>query len=222
MIEVVLATRSRDKLREITQMLGEVQEIAVLDLDRAGVAELPEEAEVEAFDTFRENALAKARYYSRRSGCLALADDSGLCVDALDGGPGVLSKRFSGRSDLGGVELDQANNALLLDRLRGVPPERRGAHYVCVVALVDPSTGREAVVQGSCDGMVLEGPRGDGGFGYDPLFYVPSEGATFGELPPAVKNRISHRARAVRAAAELLSDPRHPAWEPAPPAADER
>lgn len=212
MTPVVVATRSPDKLREITEMLAGVPGIHLLDLDAAGVPELPEEAEVEIYDTFEGNALAKAKYYSRRSRSLALADDSGLCVDALDGNPGVLSKRFSGRTDLGGAELDRANNALLLERLDRIPDERRTGHYVCVVALVDPATGREAVVRATCDGIILRAPRGDGGFGYDPLFYLPSEHATFGELPRERKNQISHRAGAVRGAAEILADPTHPAW----------
>jgi XTP/dITP diphosphohydrolase len=222
MTRVVVATRSPDKLREIRQMLSAVEGLEVLDLDGAGVAELPEEAGVEIHDTFRDNALAKARYYARRAGALALADDSGLCVDALDGGPGVYSKRFSGRSDLGGIELDRANNALLLEKLQGLPPERRGAHYLCAIALVDPAAGREAVVTGRCDGVVLPQPRGEGGFGYDPLFFVPEEGLSFGELPPARKNEISHRARAVRAAAEVLADPSHEAWEEADASSLER
>ena len=208
MTRVVVATRSADKLREIRQMLAEVEGLEVVDLDGAGVAEEPDEAGVEVHDTFRENALAKARYYARRAGALTLADDSGLCVDALGGGPGVYSKRFSGRSDLSGVELDRANNALLLEKLAGVPPDRRGAHYVCAIALVDPVTGREQVVEATCDGVLLDAPRGEGGFGYDPLFYLPADGATFGELPPARKNRVSHRAGAVRAAAVLLEEGR--------------
>ena len=199
MRRVVVATRSQDKLREIRQMLAEVQGLEVVDLAAAGVEELPEEEGVEIHDTFRDNALAKARYYARRAGELTLADDSGLCVDALGGGPGVLSKRFSG----GG---DDANNALLLERLAGVPAEGRGAHYVCAIALVDPRTGREETVEAECHGVVLEAPRGDGGFGYDPLFYLPADGASFGELPPARKNQVSHRAGAVRAAAPLLRD----------------
>jgi XTP/dITP diphosphohydrolase len=208
MTRVVVATRSADKLREIRQMLAEVDGLEVVDLEGAGVEERPEEAGVEIHDTFRGNALAKARYYSRRSGELTLADDSGLCVDALDGGPGVLSKRFSGRSDLSGVALDEANNALLLERLADVPPDGREAHYVCAIALVDPRTGREEIVEGECHGVVLDAPRGSGGFGYDPLFFLPVDGATFGELPPARKNRVSHRAGAVRAAAALLRE-----WE---------
>ena len=212
MISVLVATRSPDKRREIGEILASVEGLSLTDLEEAGVDERAEESAIEVFDTFRDNALAKARYYARRSGRFALADDSGLCVDALDGRPGVLSKRFSGRTDLSGVELDAANNALLLEQLRDLPPEQRGAHYVCAVALVDPDTGHEGVVEGSCDGVVLPVPRGNGGFGYDPLFYVPAEGASFGELSPARKNQISHRSAAVRAAAALLADPLHPAW----------
>ena len=206
MTRLVVATRSADKLREIRQLLAGVEGLEVVDLDSAGVAEEREEDGVEIHDTFRDNALAKARYYSRRAGALTLADDSGLCVDALDGGTGVYSKRFSGRTDLKGVELDRANNALLLERLRGVPTERRGAHYVCAIALVDPRRGREALMEGSCHGLILESPRGTGGFGYDPLFYLSTDGATFGELPSARKNEVSHRAEAVRAAGAILRE----------------
>ena len=197
MTRIVVATRSADKLREIRQMLAEVEGLEVTDLDGAGVEQLAEEEGVEIHDTFHGNALAKARYYSRRSGELTLADDSGLCVDALGGGPGVLSKRFSGRSDLSAVALDQANNALLLEQLAGVPPEGRGAHYACVIALVDPGDGREEIVEGEVHGVVLDAPRGSGGFGYDPLFLIPEYHRTFGELSARVKHALSHRARAL-------------------------
>jgi XTP/dITP diphosphohydrolase len=210
MTTVVVATRSPDKLREITQMLGEIPELRVLDLDGAGVEKEPEEDSIEVFDSFAGNAEAKARYYAARSGLLTLADDSGLCVDALGGAPGVWSKRFSGRHDLAGVELDRANNALLLERLAGVPEVERTAHYLCAVALLDPASGWLEAVEGRCDGVILASPRGEGGFGYDPLFFLPEEGATFGELPPERKNRLSHRARAVAPAAERLRDPRKP------------
>ena len=204
MTRLVVATRSVDKLREIRHLLSHLPKLEVVDLRQAGVAPEPAEEGIEAFDSFRGNALAKARYYADRSGSLVLADDSGLCVDALDGAPGVHSKRFSARPDLSGPELDLANNALLLERLRSVPPEGRGARYVCAIALIDPGTGRERVVEGSCAGVILEAPRGTSGFGYDPLFYVPREEATFGEIPFARKNQISHRALAALSAAAVL------------------
>lgn len=206
MTELVVATRSANKLREIREILRDLPDLSLVDLDGAGVPETPDEEAVEAFDTFRENALAKARYFAERTGRPVLADDSGLCVDALGGAPGVRSKRFSGRAELSGAALDQANNELLVRSLEGVPAEVRTARYVCVVALADPA-GREATYEGRCEGVILEAPRGAGGFGYDPLFYLPEEGATFGELPAERKNEISHRARVVAAAAAAL-----PAW----------
>jgi XTP/dITP diphosphohydrolase len=204
---LIIATRSSDKLREIEQILAHVPGLATLDLNAAGVEPDPQEDAIEIFQTFRENALAKARYYAARSGELVLADDSGLCVDALDGAPGVRSKRFSGRDDLSGSALDLANNQLLLRLLHGIPAEQRTARYTCAIALVDPGSGSERDVHGSCEGLILDRPRGSNGFGYDPLFYSVQAGITFGELAPELKNRISHRARAVRAAAEIL-----PGW----------
>jgi XTP/dITP diphosphohydrolase len=201
---VLVATRSRHKLREIRQILEEIGEVELVDLDEAGVVWEPEEESIECHETFRENALAKARYYAARSGMRTVADDSGICVDALAGEPGVRSKRFSGRTDLEGDALDAANNALLVQRLQGAPPGARSAHYICVAAIVDPRTGDEDVFEGRCDGEILESERGAGGFGYDPLFFLPEEGTSFGELDPARKNLVSHRARAFRAAAPAL------------------
>ena len=200
---VLVATRSGHKLREIREILAEIGGPEVMDLGEAGVEYDPEEEEIERFFTFRDNALAKARHFAAVSGLRTLADDSGLCVDALDGAPGVLSKRFSARTDLAGAALDAANNRLLLERLRGVPRGERTAHYVCVAAIADPGEG-EVVFEGRCHGDILEEGRGRGGFGYDPLFFVPAEGATFGELDPGRKNRISHRAAAIRSAAPTL------------------
>ena len=201
---VLVATRSGHKLREIREILAELQVGSLIDPDGAGIAVDPAEDGIEVFDTFAGNALAKARYFAARSGLLTLADDSGLCVDALDGGPGVRSRRFSGRADLEGEALDLANNALLLEKLRGVPSDGRTAHYLCVAAVVDPATGEESWFEGRCDGVILDAPSGASGFGYDPLFLVPSEGRSFGEIALARKNRISHRAHAMRAAASAL------------------
>lgn len=201
---IVLATRSGHKLREIRDILEEVRGPEVIDLAAAGVPYEAVEETIEAFDSFAENALAKARHFAARSGRPALADDSGICVDALGGAPGVRSKRFSGRTDLEGVALDRANNSLLLERLSDVPEGERGAHYRCVVALVNPG-GEEFIFEGRCDGLILLAPRGEGGFGYDPLFRLRDDDRTFAEIGPAEKNRVSHRARVMRAFAEWFA-----------------
>jgi XTP/dITP diphosphohydrolase len=201
---VLVATRSANKLREIRQILSGLPGLSLVGLEGVGIPEDPEEDAIEAFDSFQQNALAKARYFSRLSGLPTLADDSGLCVDALGGAPGVRSKRFSGRADLRGAELDRANNEHLLRELGEVPADRRSAHYFCALALVTPG-GSEEVFLGRCDGSILTAPRGDGGFGYDPLFYVPEEDATFAEIPPERKNEQSHRTRALRSAAGALA-----------------
>jgi XTP/dITP diphosphohydrolase len=200
---LLLATRSPDKLREIRQILGELPGWDLVALHDLGIEEDPAEAELERFDTFEENALAKARYFAEHTGIPTIADDSGICVDALGGEPGVRSKRFSGRTDLAGVDLDRANNALLLERLAGVPPHDRTARYLCAAAFVHPA-GREQTFRGNCEGVILTEARGSGGFGYDPLFLIPAERATFGELPPERKNELSHRARAFRQLRESL------------------
>jgi len=195
-MDLVVATRSEHKLREIRDLLGPLPGIRLLDLMEAGLPWTLEEEGVEAFSAFEENAAAKARYFAERSGLSVIADDSGLCVDALDGAPGVFSKRFSGRSDLKGLPLDLANNARLLEHLAGVEPESRTAHYVCVVALSRLGHADE-FFRGTVHGRILEGPRGSGGFGYDPLFHLETLNATFAEVPAEAKNRVSHRAAAV-------------------------
>jgi XTP/dITP diphosphohydrolase len=202
---LLVATRSPDKLREIRQILAAVRGLAVLGLDDAGIAESAEEDGLERFDTFEANAAAKSQHFATRSGLLCLADDSGLCVDALGGAPGVRSKRFSGRADLKGAALDAANNRRLLDRLGGVPAAVRTARYVCAVALTS-ADGFTRVFRGECEGILLDRARGNGGFGYDPFFYLSEEGATFGELPAERKNERSHRARAVREAIPAICD----------------
>jgi XTP/dITP diphosphohydrolase len=157
-------------------------------------AVLPEETGA----TYRDNALLKARAGCRASGALTLGDDSGLEVDVLGGAPGVRSARY------GGPGLDDAGRcACLLEALREVPRAQRTARFHCVVALVDPA-GREAIVQGAAEGVILEAPRGAGGFGYDPLFFDPQLGRTFAELTEAEKARVSHRGRAIAAVRRLL------------------
>jgi XTP/dITP diphosphohydrolase len=192
----LLATRSAGKLRELEPLFAQAG-IHVITLDRAGIAESADEAAIEAFSTFEENALAKARYFRDRSGLSTFADDSGLEVHALGGNPGVRSKRWGARENLTGLGVDEANNAELLRALRAVR-DRRG-RYVCVAALA--STNGELVRRGEVEGEILEQARGRGGFGYDPLFLATELGVTFGEASLADKERVSHRGRAFR---ELL------------------
>jgi XTP/dITP diphosphohydrolase len=201
-MRLLVATRNPGKVRELREILAAYPRLEIVGLEDLGVPESPDEDAVEAFETFEENALAKARYYAALTGELTLADDSGICVDALDGAPGVRSRRFAGEEESRGVRQDEANNRLLLRLLAGVPPERRTARYVCAAAL--GGGGWDDVFVGTCDGIVIDAPRGGGGFGYDPLFWMPGEGMTFGELAPARKSEVSHRGKAVRAAAEAL------------------
>lgn len=202
-LRIAVGTRSAHKLAEIRSILGARGDIEIVGLDELGIAATPEEDAVEVFDSFVENARAKAAFYAARTGLPTLADDSGLAVDALGGAPGVRSKRFSGRTDLSGAALDRANIELLLGRLADVPDERRGAHFVCVAALALPDGGSLAAI-GTVAGRIAPAPRGTGGFGYDPLFLLPDLGVTFAELSPDEKNRRSHRARAFRALAAHL------------------
>ncbi len=200
---LVLATRSPDKLREIRQILAP-HGLEIVSLSDLGVPIDPAEEAIEAFLTFRENALAKAHHFAALTGRLALADDSGLEVDALGGAPGVFTKRFSGRADLAGKALDQANNELLLRKLAGLPAEARAARYVCAAAAARPD-GAALVAIGTTPGRIAETPSsGTNGFGYDPLFFVPALAATFADVPDQEKHRRSHRARAFRALASSL------------------
>lgn len=194
---LLLATRSRDKLREIGQILHAACGATLVSLDEAGIAPDPEEEGVEAFDTFLANAHAKAEYFLRRTGLPTLADDSGIQVDALGGAPGVRSRRWAAAPGLDGRELDAANNQRLLRELDGVEGDARSAHYTCAAVLHLPD-GRRFAAVGTCSGVILDAPRGHGGFGYDPLFRDPRTGLSFGQVDAAEKNRRSHRARAFR------------------------
>lgn len=204
MTRLLVATRNPGKVREIHEMLAELGGCDVVGLAELRIPESPEEDDVEAFDTFQANALAKARYFAARTGLPALADDSGICVDALDGAPGVRSRRFAAADQARGQGQDEANNRHLLALLRNVPDPARTARYVCAAALAWPD-GRELVRTGTCEGVLLRAPRGTGGFGYDPLFLVEEEGMTFGELPAERKNALSHRGRALRAVISALA-----------------
>jgi XTP/dITP diphosphohydrolase len=190
----VLATRSPGKLRELVPLFA-ARGLEVIDLSAAGVVETPAEDALEVFATFEDNALAKARYFHARTGRPAFADDSGLEVDALGGAPGVLSKRWSGRTDLSAQALDDENNRLLLERLDGAANRR--ARYVCAAAYVDAT--RELVSRGETVGRISDAPRGEHGFGYDPYFFSSELERTFGEATREEKERVSHRGRAFRA-----------------------
>jgi len=189
---VLLATRSAGKLRELAPLFADAG-IVVATLDEAGLEESPAEDALEAFATFEANALAKARYFRELAPTwTVIADDSGLEVAALGGAPGVRTKRFSGRIDLSGQALDDANNATLTRALEGVPDRR--ARYVCVAALVGDFG--ELTFRGETEGRILAAPRGAGGFGYDPLFLSDDLGVTFAEVGRTDKERVSHRGRA--------------------------
>jgi len=202
-MQLLVATRSAHKMSEIRRILSDVPNLHLLDLDEAGVPYDPTEEALEPHDTFEANARSKAAHFHERTGLPTVADDSGLAVDALGGAPGVRSKRFSPAVGLGGLELDLANNAYLMDRMAGLPTEERGAHYVCVAVLVT-GKGDPVVCRGEAAGRILEAPVGDGGFGYDPLFFDPELGRSFAEISREEKNARSHRGRAFRALADVL------------------
>ncbi len=189
--KVVLATTNHGKVREFSKLLEGVFEnvISLKELDS------PPEV-IEDGATFRDNALKKAREIAQFSGKLTLADDSGLEVEALDRRPGVYSARYSGEN-----ATDKTNIEKLLDELGD--NHNRKARFVCVLALVNPN-GEELVVEGFCEGVILDKPRGEGGFGYDPVFYLPDREKTMAEIDPELKNRISHRANACKLLAEYL------------------
>ncbi|MDF1505067.1 RdgB/HAM1 family non-canonical purine NTP pyrophosphatase [Roseisolibacter sp. H3M3-2] len=195
---VVVATRNVGKLGELRALLATVG-LEPVDLVSAGIPESPEEDALEAFDTFEENALAKARHFHARAGGLpVIADDSGLAVDALGGAPGVRSKRYTMPGP--GESQTDANNVALVRALAGAAD--RTARFVCVVAYV--GEGREVVRRGETAGRILEAPRGGLGFGYDPLFLSDDLGVTFAEASAAEKGRVGHRGRAFRALVAAL------------------
>ena len=195
MRELVVATENFGKLREIEESL---QDIGVRSISLKVLAPIPIIEENGA--TFLENAFKKARQVARHSGRLTIADDSGLEVDYLHGKPGVRSARFAGEG-----ASDADNNRKLLRLLAGIPVAQRGATFRCVIAIVKPQE-KEAWVQGECRGVILEQARGQEGFGYDPLFFIPDLDKTLAELPLAVKNRVSHRGRALTALQQALKD----------------
>ncbi len=203
---LLVATRSRHKLRELRELLELPEDVEVLTPDDVGIGGEPDETG----RTFETNARIKARYYAMRSGLPTLADDSGLEVDALGGGPGVLTRRYAGPE-----ATDADNNARLLAELGHLPSARRGARYVCVLAIALPDEAgprgglRLLTRRGTCRGRIATGLRGEGGFGYDPLFEPAEEppgGRTLGQWSAAEKNAISHRSRAAARMAPALRD----------------
>lgn len=190
---IVLATRNKGKLRELEVLLvGLPVRVQTLD-EYPHVPILPEIG-----DTFEANARSKALTVARLTGRITLADDSGLEVDMLGGAPGVNSATF-----LGVTATDEDRNVWVLGKLRGMEEGLRTARYRAVVAVATPD-GAVRTFEGTCEGRIADGPRGHEGFGYDPIFFVPAYGRTMGELPPDIKNRISHRARALAAARDHL------------------
>jgi XTP/dITP diphosphohydrolase len=201
MRRLVLASSNPGKLREFRQMLAPLG-IEVVSQSELGIPEAGE-----PHGTFIENALAKARHASRHSGLPAFADDSGICVEALGGEPGVLSARYAEAARAGRDEQDRRNNEKLIAALRDRSDRR--AHYYCVIVLVRrPADPEPLIAEGRWRGEVIAVPRGAGGFGYDPYFLLPELGRTAAELAPDEKNAISHRGKALARMVEMLRDAR--------------
>jgi XTP/dITP diphosphohydrolase len=195
MKELLISTRSKGKFPEIVAALHGLT-IELLNLN--DIALIPEDFEVEeSATTFEGHAILKANTYAGMTGLVTLAEDSGLCVDVLDGKPGVYSARYS-------EGIDEERCRMVLDELKGVSPERRTAQYVAVVAIYDPNTDRLRTCEGVCEGSIALQPIGSNGFGYDPIFFSPTFNKTMAQLSIKEKNCISHRGRALEKAREIL------------------
>jgi XTP/dITP diphosphohydrolase len=193
MVKLLIATHNPGKAKEYRALL------TGLPLELTYPAQEGLNIEVaETGESFAENAGLKAIAYAKASGLLTLADDSGLEVDALGGEPGIRSARYAGKG-----ASDEERYQLLLEKLQGVPWEERTARFRCVIAVATPQ-GQIYTAEGSCEGIIAFAPKGEHGFGYDPVFYFPEYGMTMAELPPETKNKISHRARAAQKAREIL------------------
>jgi len=193
---LLLATANRGKARELRALLEGCgwEPVSLADLGIGGLA-------VEEGEDYRHNAILKARAAARATGLVALGEDSGLEVDALGGAPGPLSARYLGE----GATYEERFRHIL-GRLAGLPPRERAARFRCVMALVEPASGREWVVEDTCEGYIALAPQGEGGFGYDPIFYLPTRAATMAQLPPHEKNVLSHRARAAFRLRQVLKE----------------
>ena len=189
-MKLVLATKNKGKIKEFTAAFEQVG-YDIVTLDELPYVEEPEETGT----TFAENALLKAKYYALQTGYACLADDSGLMVDALDGAPGIYSARYAG---VEGADKDAANNAKLIECLQDVPQAERTARYVCALALVAMGDEDPLVTEGYCEGCIVSEPIGEGGFGYDPYFYVDTYGTTMANITLQEKQEISHRGQALR------------------------
>ncbi len=195
MKKLVLATKNTNKAVEIKELLDDL-DVAVLTLKDFPGIEMPEEDRPD----FAGNAAKKAEVVSAVTGLPAMADDSGLEVDALGGRPGVYSARYAGEGSS-----DRENYELLLKELAGFPPEKRTARFRCAIAVAVPGK-QTAIVEGTCPGRIAEKPLGEGGFGYDPVFIYEPERLTFAQMPPGLKNKVSHRGKALAKARELLKN----------------
>jgi XTP/dITP diphosphohydrolase len=193
-MKLLIATNNKGKMREIRQILAGLNMTAV-SLAEAGVSGDP----VEDADTFEGNAIKKAQYFANATSLPTIADDSGLCVDALDGAPGVYSARYAGPD-----ATDADNIKLMLKNLANVPDEKRTAHFACAMVCVR-ADGKVLATQGRANGTILRKPRGENGFGYDPIFYVEKFDKTFAQLPAETKHSISHRGKALRKLVEGLA-----------------
>jgi len=193
MVKLLIATNNPGKIREYQELLAGLPLELTYPAQEGLDLEVPETGE-----SFAENARLKAVAYARASSLLTLADDSGLEVDALGGEPGIHSARYAGRG-----ASDEERYRLLLEKLREVPWEERTARFHCVIAVATPE-GQVHTAEGTCEGIIAFVPKGEHGFGYDPVFHFPEYGMTMAELPPEIKNKISHRARAAQRAREIL------------------
>ena len=190
---MIFATGNENKMKEIREILGALP-LEILSMKEAGIsADIVEDGK-----TFEENALIKARAICKLAGEMVLADDSGLEIDYLNKEPGIYSARYMGEDTSYHIK-----NKSLIDRLEGVPDEKRTARFVCAIAAVFPD-GKELVVRGTVEGIIGYEEKGENGFGYDPIFYLPERGCTTAELPPEEKNSISHRGNALRLMKDLL------------------
>ena len=200
-MKIVLASRNPKKINELRTLLSQsFADVEILSLDDVGIyGEIEENG-----NTFEDNALIKARA-AATSGYIGVGDDSGLAVDVLDGAPGIYSARYAARCNYAGDHDDEGNNRALLKNLEGYPAEKRTGAFVCAIACVLPD-GREFTVRGEARGRILDAYYGNGGFGYDPLFYYEPLGKTFAQLTPAEKNAVSHRGNAIALFAEKLKE----------------
>ena len=195
---LLIATNNRGKVAEYRVLLADCGWELVTPADLGLNLDVSEDGA-----DYAANAGIKAQAFAAAAGLLTLADDSGLEIDALDGRPGPFSARYAGPS-----QTDQEGVALVLEKMQGVPPEKRGARFRCVIALAPPN-GPVRFCEGECPGVITDEPRGDNGFGYDPIFFLPERGLTIAELSAEEKNAISHRGRAARRACDLLKEMRH-------------